>query len=461
MIFQHARYGCALVALFVFLCLSGCSPAPAVNTAVPPKVASSPSAAVRAPASAKMGLEIAETMAEEDIQLLRPLSPRWVRVPLRWRDIEPAPADPPRYVFSEYDALLRSLSDAGYTVILTLRDNPPWAADTSCGPLNEDGLTALARFLREVVSRYGTPPYNVHHWELYNEPDNTEAELYGSQGGCWGDAPDAYAAVLQLAWETIKPADPEAVLIFGGVALEQIEGNPFNVRFLEQVLEAGGGPYFDWFNFHYYPAFSFRWNRFGPGIVGKMAYAQDVLRKAGWDKPILCSEVGQPNAGPAQEGYSDQSTVAELVKTYARLASTDMPAGIWHKFRDRPDEVRLYGIVDAAGAPKPAYVAYQQAERLFSNAVFAGDLAENSGSAHMEGYRFEYAGTDGFSTLVIAWTEKDRPAQTLNLPAEHVKVISFFAQDESAIEDADSNDLNPQEGLVGVEIGDMPLAILY
>ncbi|MGQ9666377.1 MAG: cellulase family glycosylhydrolase [Anaerolineae bacterium] len=434
---------------FLPACAAGLSPAAPTPTI---------SSLTGIPAGAIMGIELTSERDGRAAELAGGTGARWARVPLRWKTIEPKQLNPPAYRFETYDQLLQDLRRRGFQIILTVRDNPSWAADTPCGPLNTAGAEALLRFLEQAVKRYHEPPYDVQHWELYNEPDNTDAEIYGAQGGCWGDAPAAYAELLRRAYPVIKGANPDAVVIFGGLALEQIEGNPFNVHFLEQTLDAGAGPFFDWANFHYYPAFSYRWNRFGRGIQGKTAYIQDILRKAGAEKPIICSEVGQPTAGPAREGYSDEKTADEMVRSYVRAVWAGLPTTVWHKLQDGPQDIRLYGLADAGGVPKPAYRTYQLLTRYLSRAYFQGEL-NPSAAGSLEAYQFAYDGED-FSQLLIAWRTDDGPAVTLPIPAPRLLAITA-AGEKVEIRDGGEDDMDPAGESVGISVGSHPLFLLY
>ncbi|MGC8825466.1 MAG: cellulase family glycosylhydrolase [Anaerolineae bacterium] len=445
--------GAAICAACIFFLLFACAPR---RTPTPPAAESPTPPAV--PAGAVLGIELTSERDEGQVELAAGTGARWVRVPLRWRTIEPRQAVPPAYRFDIYDKLLSALRRRGFQIILTVRDNPTWSADTDCGPLNAAGQEAFLRFLKEAVARYHQPPYEVQHWELYNEPDNTDAETYGAQGGCWGNAPAAYAELLRQAYPVIKGVDPQAVVIFGGLALEQIEGNPFNVHFLEQALDAGAGPHFDWANFHYYPAFSYRWERFGRGIQGKAAYIQGILAKTGAAKPVICSEMGQPTAGPAAEGYSDQKTADEMVRSYARAVWAGMPAAVWHKLQDRSGEARLYGLVDAGGAPKPAYRTFQLLSQHLSRAYFRGEPSVPS-AGPLEAYASEYEG-EGFTHLVIAWRNGEGPAIPLSIPAPRALIVQSTGEEIEAHEGG-SGDTTPSSKGITVQISSHPLILLY
>ena len=376
----------------------------------------------------------------------------WIRFPLRWDQIEPSRSEPAEYNWEVYDAVFSALHDRGLQIMLTVRDNPAWAGDTSCGPLGEAGQNALAQMLDAAARRYSAEAYDIHHWELYNEPDNRTTE-YGSQGGCWGDEPAAYAELLALAHDAISAADPDATIIFGGLALEKLDGDPFNVSFLEQVLEAGGADHFDWMNFHYYPAFSYRWDRYGAGVQGKASYVREVMEKAGIEKPVICSEIGQPNAGPVEEGYSDEKTMGLLYREMARAISADLEAIIWHKLVDRNKETRLYGLYTPELEAKPAAATFQTLTAALANARFAGRLdATESGNKRIEGYRFDLD-DDTYSTLLIAWNTAEEGAVEMSLPTTEAVMTDIFGQ-KTALGPADSDELL-------VELSANPVLITY
>lgn len=436
--------------ILVGLLLAGCGDAPALTT--------TPSAS--SPAGYTLGLELSDQIDQMRLDLIDQSGAHWIRIPLRWTVLEPKRVDPPKYRWHKYDDAMSQLSGRGFRVILTLRDNPKWAADSACGPLNETGKVAFAEMLDALVRRYSAEPSGIRHWELYNEPDN-RAEAFGSQGGCWGDAPAAYAEMLEIAYAAIKGADPDATVLFGGVALEKLEGDPFNVRFLEEVLEAGGGDYFDWMNFHYYPAFSYRWDKFGRGVEGKANYVRKVMRDAGVDKPLICSEIGQPSAGPADEGYSDERTMAQIYKGFARAIAANLETAIWHKLEDRPTDERLYGLLDEGLEPKPAYATYQALARQLSDAYFVGVMGdEETGSDIIEAYRFSLSGTDRHNTLLIVWRENEGPDVAMQIPAAQAVVIDTAGR-ETVIADGDAGDLNEKTGSLAIGISTEPVLIRY
>lgn len=437
--------------------LMGCAPA---STSLPSPIPV-PTLIKGAPAGRLLGLQFRSDYADfTAFDLAQATGAHWARYPIRWRQLEPKRTTPPTYQWSYYDKAVHELSRRGFEIVLTIRDNPKWASDTLCGPLNEEGKQALGQMVTELVHRYAVEPYRVKHWELYNEPDNADPVGFGELGGCWGNAPAAYAEMLKIAYEAIKGADPEAIVIFGGLALEKFEDSPFDVEFLPKVLKAGGGPYFDWINFHYYPAFSYRWDKYGRGVEGKAAYVRKLLRDAGLEKPVACSEIGQPSAGPAAEGYSDERTMAQVFKGFAQALSADLQFAIWYILDDQPNDVRMYGLLGPGLQPKPAYRTYQILAQALASAYFERVLsAEETGDKRIEAYRFAVSGGE-YRTLLIAWRVDEGPALALPIPAGQV-LLTDVAGQETLITEGGEGDLNPAAGALSIGISSAPLLIRY
>jgi len=450
----------------IALVLAGCATRIAPTSAPAPKAATaqptaSASAETRAAAGAIMGLEMREVRERRaKVQAARASGATWARYQVQWDQIEKERKDPPAYDWSDYDPAMRQLTSSGFRVVATIRENPVWASATRCGPLNAEGQQALPQFLAALVRRYSAAPYGVKHWEIYNEPDNADPVQFPDLGGCWGKDPAGYAAVLKLAYEAIKGADPQAVVLFGGIALEKFDGSPFNLDFAKQVLDAGGGPYFDWMNFHYYPAFSYRWDRFGVGVQGKAAYLRQVLRDAGIDKPLACSEIGQPSAGPAGEGYSDELTMRMIIREHAQALLADVQFAIWYGWQDKDGDVRAYGLMDADGEPKPALATYTLLANALGQSRFAGALArEETGNDKIEAYRLAVTARPG-TTLVIAWRKDDGPALPLPIPAA-TAVVTDATGKATTISEGQAGDLNSSAGALSVGVGPAPVLIYY
>ena len=385
---------------------------------------------------------------------------RWVRVNLSWREIEPEWTDPPTYHWERYDTMFDNAAQAGLRVIATIRDNPTWAAETICGPIASDRLPDFARFLTDLAARYGEEPYHIYHWELYNEPDNTDLKHHVFIGGCWGEHPEAYVEMLKTAYPAIKAGNPKAQVLFGGIAFESWPGSPFAPDFLEQVLKADAGDYFDVMNFHYYPAFAETWNPYGPGVRGKAAYMRQELARFGLDKPLVLTEVGQPTAGPAEDNqnYSDLSSARQVVRAFVQGYAADLQVVIWFTMVDYPPDPRKYGLLHADLTPKPAYRAYVILTRQLAGQRYVRPLeAAELGADDLEGYLFrDVTGSGGDMVVVWANGEAERP---LRLVGKAVQVTHWDGATRQIVDDSSDDQDGRADGIVTMLVGADPIYI--
>jgi len=287
-----------------------------------------------------------------------------IRMNLRWDEIENNNTNPPSYNWNKYDALIGDATSAGFSLIITIRNNPGWAATTACGPIDRVSTDRFVAFITALVGRYSQPPYNVTLWELYNEPDNNHTDM-PQQGGCWGQYAEEYAALLGVVQPAIKSADPDSKLVLGGLAYDFFEGidegGLFNADFLEDMLSSPGGASFDIMNFHYYRAFHTRWDPFARDVIGKATHLRGELATHGLSKPIMVTEIGHPSAGPASDGqdYSNEASSRYVLQAHARGRAAGLHSMVWFEMVDSPIEPRKYGLLRSDQTVKPAYHAYQ------------------------------------------------------------------------------------------------------
>ena len=114
-------------------------------------------------------------------------------------------------------------------LVAVLDDNPPHP------PADPDRFAAFAG---EFAARYGV---QVDYYQIWDEPNLSNH---------WGGGPvnpPAYADLLACTACTIRTIDPDARILLAGLA-PTVETGPQNlsdVRYLEQLYQAGAAPYFD------------------------------------------------------------------------------------------------------------------------------------------------------------------------------------------------------------------------
>jgi hypothetical protein len=353
-----------------------------------------------------------------------------VRIPLIWAAVEPTNTSPSEYQWpAAYEAGLARLTASGMDLILTVDGNPKWAATYAGGPIDLVPISEFVDFVTAAVARYSAPPYNVKLWEFYNEPDNGDLLFaVNSFLGYWGHTPDLYAEMLAAVYQPIKKVDPEAQVLIGGLAhdwdgwWEEDYDGPFVREFLDGVLQAGGGAYFDMLNFHFYPtAFAGNWTAWGPGLIGKTTYLRQKLASYGLYKPVICSELAVESAHGGTEEI--QSRYVALI--YAQAMATDLVSLSWFMLVDEPPEgYWRSGLLYYDLTRKPAFYAYQTAVARLGHATYLRALSTaEKGTDAMEAYQF--LTSDGKLQFIVGWTN-DELSHVLTLIAPMVTVVDKY-----------------------------------
>jgi hypothetical protein len=386
----------------------------------------------------------------------------WVRMPLSWASIEPDDREPENYQWSAgLEAELRAYASRGVRVIFTLTSNPPWAADFPGGPVHEEHVNDLVEFLQTAVARYGAAPYNVKHWEMYNEPDNGDPGYALVGWGYFGDDPQVYVDLLEAVYQPIKDADPAAQVLFGGIAYDRWEPEgPFVEAFLDDVLgemEARGRYPFDMMNFHYYPVFRARWEAYGTDIIGKANFIREKMADYGAEKPLICTEAGlwsdcrEPDDEVVCSSYEEQSRY--VPQLYARGEAAGLDINIWFMLVDSeiPDDLK-HGLLETDLEPKPAYTAYQALAEQLTSAEYARTLGLNeTGSKQIEAYEFSVG--EGVGRVLVAWTN-DELEHGMSLVGSCLTVTDLYGVEDGPVCDGDDGQA---DGVIQVTIGPSPV----
>lgn len=284
----------------------------------------------------------------------------WVREDIHWYRIQPT-AETWDWTFT--DQAIRELAKRKINIVGVLGHPPGWAtAYTGDAPSGfsfyAPDAQRFAVFTQAVVSRYSR---YIHHWEVWNEPDNT---LF------WKPTPDPanYARLLRTVSQSIRHTDPHAKILIGGT-------NPFDTEFLGQVAEDGAWDSFDIIAIHPYvdPA--------TPEAGNILAAADGVRALAAryGTKPIWATEVGWAS-GPGDRdtiGPTDPQTQANnLVRALLLLWRSGVERIFWYELKDDPGNP--YGLV-AFGTGradyrtlKPAFYAFRTLNQQLAGATFIG-----------------------------------------------------------------------------------------
>lgn len=149
--------------------------------------------------------------------------------------------------------------------------------------------TEYENFLTKTVERYKG---NVAVWEIGNEPD--------SQCSGFQNNPQAYFDLFKISSETIKKADPQAIVLNGGaLETDMIEAESIKT-FWTKFFELGGGKYLDKFNLHYNTEKNGAKSD-SSNFLADLAFYNDLMTKNGGAKLIWITEFGTYSGTPSSQ----------------------------------------------------------------------------------------------------------------------------------------------------------------
>lgn len=282
----------------------------------------------------------------------------WVREDFHWHRVQPAP-DVWDWTFT--DAAMRALLTRDIQVLGVLGPSVGWATDYPEDTPNDVSFYApdpdrFDDYVRAVVTRYRR---YIHHWEIWNEPDNVHF---------WKPKPDAqaYAELLMRTSATIKEVDPQAQVLIGGF-------NPFDVTFARAVANEGAWNSFDIIAIHPYV------DPYSPengNIAAATATVQALGNQFG-AKPIWATEMGW-SSGPGDrdaEGITDEELQASyLVRSMLLLWESGVERTFWYNLKDDPGNP--YGLLRVGRGRedyrrmKPAFAAFRTLNQELAGTSF-------------------------------------------------------------------------------------------
>ena len=371
---------------------------------------------------------------------------------LLWSNVQPE--GPHQYLWdSTLDAELIQASKNGFETILIVRSTPTWAQMDSprnayCAPMRTEHIPAFANFMKEVVKRYSASPYNVRHYELWNEPDvDPSLVRLDSQYGCWGDQQDEYyggryyAEMLKQVYPAVKSANPFAQVLIGGLLLDCDPRQPGVVgycsdqnkalpgKFFEGILVNGGGSFFDYVSFHGYPTYQTgenpilsergfpSWSASGGVVAGKINYLRSVMVAYGLEKPILHTEAALllPVAGTPTPAFQ-QAKADYAVWLFARNWAQGIHGTTWYTL-DGPGW-RSSSLLDSTQQPLPAYNAYKFMADKLELYDFRNHVSFSEGVIG-----FEFA--NGLSKIWVLFTP-DNDSRAIAKPPQFIAAYDLF-----------------------------------
>jgi len=394
-----------------------------------------------------------------------------VRVYVEWVELEATEAQnagadlPSTSKLGNYDERLADLKAKGVKAIVMIGRAPSWAAARERGPLRSGKEAAFARFLTKLVTRWSASAYDVHHWELWPEPDfgdylDPKLPASYAERRAWGDNGADYATMLRSAYPAIKAADPTATVIMGSMAHDFFRdnnvkagdnnsspgfngGGPFVYHFLTDVIDAGGAAYFDWVAFNAYSVLATEWDRdqarcdphwsiprdiriwynSACDVAAKAKHIRARLAAKGVTKPLAVLEAGMPSCCPTNglgfhlytkpdwttgEFTPDAATqAAYMARLYARGIAANLKVLAWWLIEDFEAKTVEANPDNHRGwyyqdlSPKPAARVMEILTSRLTGTTFNRDYTPRTLSGKVEGYIFTR--TDG-QEIVMMWS---------------------------------------------------------
>jgi hypothetical protein len=380
-----------------------------------------------------------------------------------WWHIAPEPTTE-SYRWSALDLLADEAQERGLRLKVQISGTPDWVhpqlKQRESAPVRRrwhpprgpDEMRHFEDFVRTLVERYGT---QVDRYEIWNEPNLREY---------WEPEPDPgeYAALLRVAYTSIKQADPEVTVVFGGLARNDLGFLDSYYDAARQYPGAAENRYFfDVLGLHPYTrgpsgiARSPDWARpasviqeeFGPldySFMGMTKMKSLMERNRDKNKPIYIGEFGYTTVDDERiniRAVPDERRALYLKRAYALARNLPYVEGMcWYAYVPTVADGPGWTIVDSDWNPSLTYHALKQVTESEEPAVtlnapqgpVSGSYLLNpklSNISHEDVSRWELY-VDGIPVR----TYEDYPKEwdSRNVPdGEHHLILAAYTEDGS------------------------------
>ncbi|MBA3469461.1 MAG: cellulase family glycosylhydrolase [Herpetosiphonaceae bacterium] len=406
------------------------------------------------------------------IQLMQESGLQWNREEISWDQVQFESGGPYRWDgdsagFHNYDRAIQLQADAGIRILGLLDYNPAWFK--SKNPHPEEWLNDWGDYVYNVVARYGRDKGQIRHWEIWNEPNLV---LSGYESGLY--SVEDFVRVLQTARAAAKSADPNAIIVLGGVAdiWSEVPTNAYDtLDYLEQIAALGAWDQFDILGLHPYRPLApevpaWRRDHFET-MRNQMDDIDRLLDRLG-RKPIWYTEMGWSTEA---DRHVDELAQAAWLQRFMLIAMTrpGVEKIFWYDFRNdtggpahytRPindpnEEQFHFGLLrrtfplrtDDQRIRKPAYSALFQLTHALGGLGLVGTLDDPFDGNGIGWQRW----SGGNRTVdVIWWTSPDQapPHLAIDCACKDARVHAFDGRIERILK-TDTRTLSvqpPQNG---------------
>jgi Cellulase (glycosyl hydrolase family 5) len=309
-----------------------------------------------------------------------------VRAVVTWASVAPEkpanPADPfdPGYKLDDLDELIRATQQRGMEVLLTIWGTPKWANGGKGPNALPSRLSDLTTFSRALATRYSGRvagyPF-VRFWSVWNE-SNLQLFLtpqFDARGRIIG--PRLYARLYAAAYAGIKAGNPRALVGMGETSShgrdKKVPGQSDTVRpgtFARLVAQANPRLRFDAYTHHPYPTpvnqkptQKVLWPNVTLASLPRFEKSLDQWFKRR-NVPIWITEYGHETRPAEPRGVSIAQQAAYLRQAMGIVRRDPrVQMFIWFIWQDSQSSEWQSGMLNLAGATKPALSRYTGAAR--------------------------------------------------------------------------------------------------
>ncbi len=321
-----------------------------------------------AQARPEFGVVSQDLLGERDFERMGQGGVETLRFLLRRRAVETAPGV---YDWSGVDPIVAGASGERVDLLPIVYGSPEWVDDDEAHPPIDTRADRAGwkRFLVALIGRYGPGgefwaerpgrPRPIRRWQLWNE---------GNFDFYWHPEPSAaeFARLVRVSADAIRPADPGAEIVLGGVA--SVASGVKWWHFMEDLYEAPGIKRdFDAVALHPY----------SPGIrfLGEQIRLMRGIMSAAGDArtPLAITEIGWASDGDPRAPLvvGEQRQARLLRRSFAYLDRHEREWRIsdvqWYAWQDSLAIEAFCSFCEHAGLftrdgdPKPAWRAFQLA----------------------------------------------------------------------------------------------------
>lgn len=330
----------------------------------------------------------------------------YIRDEVKWADYESSKG---KYEIPEKERkYLKDVENAGLDKLIILGFSNPLYQNSNGNtlPETEEELRAYGEYCYNLAKDLGD---SCNLYEVWNEPNLGIFSLNTS--------PDVYVPALKVAYENVKKANPNAVVL--GCATAGIAPD-----YYKRVFELGGAEYMDELSLHYY----FLDNKVMDEYVSLYDRLMEVDKLIEQYKPslkITVTEYGWTTNPTGQ--YIKRDNLLKNMTIFRKIPRIDKT--FWYEYQDSGsslyDTERMFGFVEYWEEKNPyAAESVYCAAAAYNYIIGASDMNDMYEKDNTYVYRFEknYRNND----TMMLWCENGTDTVAIRLGCESVTVYDEY-----------------------------------